>query len=220
MPAWGQGQEQYPFPPQMPIHRPYYIPPYAASMETVMGLPMEVVDERLRAVRIKDRPGALKFTINCLIFLFIICISYTTYLFANTAVNFFTRNFFSTLSLLMAMMSFAALILLYVPKKVGWFFAFTVSIMGLPIFVLMTFVGFVYQPLYGTPIGTLSGLLTSILMLISLMLSSNRFYFHTGSLHPGKRFPARPYPYPYSYPNTPANQDPMQYPNQNEDKIK
>jgi hypothetical protein len=58
--------------------------------------------------------------------------------------------------------------------------------------VFATFIGLIYGPLEGTPLATITALAISITLLVSLLLSSNRFYFHTGRFPPQSLFGSYP----------------------------
>ncbi len=184
------------YPPPLPFHIPYFIPPHLAIPYNIMGPPMEVVDSLLPRLRFSERPDAYKLIIISMLFLFIIGLGFNTYSLANWTTDYYLRLIFITLVLLIIMFCVASILLLLIPKKVGWYFAFITTLLVMPIFSLLILIGQFIIPLIPTIIWLVIGLGVDVFIIITLMWPSVRFYFHTGRYQSTSHIPSAPPPTP------------------------
>jgi hypothetical protein len=178
-------------PPQSSIPRPtggsmpgpYYMPPYYPLPQLTDKPPMDEVDRLLPTVRFMQRPRAYKFAIGFLITGITFIIIYL-YLDFSSLISSLFPTIIIPLFLIIVILGFLSIIFLIIPKKIGWYFAFITSVMGLA----------------GLPFGTP----VAMLAIVALLWPSTRYYFHTGqypsSMHYGQgpNGPNPPYP-PYLY---------------------
>ncbi len=172
----------YPMPSSPP---PYQTPPYSLPR----SLPGYVVDKLMPQVPFYYRPLALKIAIGLIIAGTVLCLGFVMLLSIGP--------FYSTLQLLIfsffliiGVLGIISIILLMIPKRIGWYIAIVTAILGL----------------FGLGPGTL----ISIFALIALNWPSTLYFFRTGQPMLQQMFPYS-YPYPYSYPPYP-NPYPYPYP--------
>jgi hypothetical protein len=175
---------QYHYPPPMPIYKPYFIPYYLAVPQIVHGKPMEMVDKLLPTVPFRFRPIALMSTLGLLVALIVLCSSFIVVMITQIHTNDVSFLLFNVQFLMIAMFGFSTLILLAIPKKVGWYFALATGIIALPFYSLAIIItGFGIQ-LIAALIISIASMIIAILIIISIFIPSTRFYFHTGQFPP------------------------------------
>jgi len=163
-------QDPYPMPeqPSARARAPYYMPPYYPIPPRTKGPPMYEVDRSLPNVPFKLRPRAYKIAIVLIIIGVILCLGAALFLFSFT-LYFFISYLFFVLFIIIGMLGIISIILLLIPKKIGWYIAFITGIIALS----------------GLGIGTIIG----SLVINALLWPSIRYYFHTG------HYPPLPMPY-------------------------
>jgi hypothetical protein len=191
---WHQ-QPPMPYPPPMPIRVPYFIPQHLASFDKIIGAPMEIVDKKMSKVPFNNRPWAYKFTFIFVLILTILTTTWNIYALAFWNTWYYVKLFMLTLVLMINMYGFVSILLLWIPKKVGWYFSLTTCIMIFPIFAFLTLASSFEYSLRPVTYLILAIFIIAILVIITLNISSNRFYFHTGEV-PSKSPEPMPMPMP------------------------
>ena len=163
-----------------PPKAPYYMPPYYPIPMVTRKPTTYEVDRSLPSVRFMQRPRALKIAIVLLIIGVTLCSMVMVFLAPRwTFYLIVTIIAFYFISIII--LGTISIILLMIPKKAGWYFAFITGVLALG----------------GFGLGTLIGIFT----LFALIWPSVRYYFHTGQYPPmaiQSEFASRS-PYPTSY---------------------
>ena len=158
-------------PPQTsyyPPINPYYQNPYYSPYE----LPSDVVNKILPTVPFAYRPLPYKIAIGLIIAGVILCLIFTTISFS---IGFFLFSILIvTIFITIAILGIISIILLLIPKRIGWYLGLLTAFFGL----------------IGFGIGTLMAIFT----IVALFWPSTRFYFKTGKVW--QTMPMMPYPYP------------------------
>jgi MFS family permease len=168
-PQQGPYQSQSPYPisryPNMlaPPPAPYYLPPYYPTPTLSHGPPMHVLDQQLNKVPFKFRPRAYKIALCLLIIGVVICLGWVGLMLTSTY-YFGIISIIFILFLAIGSLGIVSIILLLIPKKIGWYFAFITSCLALA----------------GLGIGTIIGMY----LMVCLMWPSVRYYFHSGQYPP------------------------------------
>ena len=131
--------------------------------------PMEIVDNLLPQVPFNQRPNAYKVAIILICIGVGLCLIFSILLSINLYITLFTLIFIP-LFIIIGILGICSVILLSIPKKIGWHVAVITGVLGLS----------------GLGLGTLIAIFT----LVALLWPSVRYYFHTGY------YP----PYPYFMP--------------------
>ncbi len=182
-------------PSQTPQKRaPYYMPPYYPIPTNITGPSMNEVDRLLPTVQLRNRPLALKIAIVFLIIGVVICLGFLMFVFNSSDWNWSPiATIIFILMLLISILGIISMVLLRIPKKIGWYFAMITTIIALPLF---------------------PGTFIAIFTLFALMRPSVRYYFHTGQYPPQDamtmtsaahnyppQYSPEPYPTAYTMPN-------------------
>ncbi|WP_455391737.1 hypothetical protein [[Eubacterium] cellulosolvens] len=192
--------------PPMP-EPPYDIPPFPPpgypppSYSPVYGpkLPAYVADKLMPTIPFYYRPLALKAAIALIIAGVVLCLGFVLLILPSVAYSSFSIMFVS-LFLIIGILGVISIVLLMIPKRVGWYFGMVTAIMGL--------------------LGLGPGTLISIFVIIALLWPSTLYYFRTGQPLPAPLFQypypeyPPPYPPPYPFPYPPQQPPPYPYPGQ------
>lgn len=187
-----------PYPPQMPIRVPYFIPPHLASLNIIIGPPMDIVDNKMPKLPFNNRPLAYQLTFFLVLVMTFLTITWNIYAMVFWNTWYYGKLFMLTLVLMINMFGFTAILLLWIPKKVGWYFSLTTCIMVFPIFVFLTLASSFESSLNPVIYLILVIFICTILVLITLNIPTNRFYFHTGELSSKPPMPMPIFPQPIS----------------------
>lgn len=171
-----------PYPAPMPIRIPYFIPQHLASPHIVIGPSMDIVDKKMSNISFDRRPGEYKFMFILVLVLTVLTTSWNVFALTFWTINYYAKLFMLTLVLMINMYGFVSIMLLWIPKKIGWYFSLTTCIMILPIFGFLTLFSFFDYSINPVIYIILAIFVCTILLLITLHLPSNRFYFHTGEI--------------------------------------
>ena len=193
-------QPPMPYPPPMPIRVPYFIPQHLATFEKIIGAPMEIVDKKMPKLPFKNRPWAYKSTFILVLIMTILTITWNVYALIFWDIPYYARLFMLTLVLMINMYGFVSILLLWIPKKVGWYFSLITCIMIFPIFSFLTLASSFEYSMWKVIYLIWAIIICAILIIITLNIPSNRFYFHTGEA-PSKP----PIPMPLPMPGYPKN---------------
>jgi hypothetical protein len=152
------------YPPPYPYYPPMYFQPYE--------LPSETVNELLPKVPFTYRPSSYKTAIGLIIAGVVLCVIASIF-WINIGIYSVFPLVIITLFMTIVILGIISVILLLIPKRLGWYLGVLTAVFGL--------VGF--------GIGTL----IAIFALVALFSYPTRFYFKTGQVMP--TMPMMPYPY-------------------------
>jgi hypothetical protein len=161
----GTPHHLYSYPPMSPNYPPPFVPPYE--------LPSDKIDELLPTVPFTYRPAAYKAAIGLIIAGIVLCLLMSIFMIYYGIYSIFSYIIL-TLFLTIIILGIISIILLLIPKRIGWYIALLTAIFGL----------------IGFGIGTL----IAIFAIVALFWPSTRFYFKTGQVW--QTMPMMPYPYP------------------------
>jgi len=153
------------YPPMAPFYQTPYYPAYE--------LPSDMVNKVLPTVPFSYRPLPYKIAIGLLIAGVVLCLLFSFVVFSTTMFYFFTF-IFVTLFMTIAILGIISIVLLLIPRRIGWYMGLITAFFGL--------------------IGLGLGTLIAIFTVVALLWPSTRLYFKTGQVW--QTIPMMPYPYP------------------------
>jgi hypothetical protein len=137
--------------------------------------PAEVVDRLLPMVQFSKRPLAYKIVIGFLFLGVGLCLGFVVF-FVRIGASSVAISLILGLFILIGFLGIISIILLFIPKRIGWHLALTTAILAL----------------LGLGIGTLIGIFT----IVGLMWPTTRYYFRTGEFPKKRHIDQDNYPYP------------------------